>query len=49
VENLRGIGNFLRHEYDRIEPDIVWQIASEGLVPLRTAVETMLSEMGRRE
>jgi len=47
--NIRGIGNLLRHEYDRIEPDIVWQIASEGLVPLRTAVETMLSEMGRRE
>jgi uncharacterized protein with HEPN domain len=21
--NIRGVGNFLRHEYDRIEPDIL--------------------------
>jgi len=44
-KNIRGIGNFLRHEYDRLEPDILWQIASEGLIPLKAAVRSMLAEL----
>jgi uncharacterized protein with HEPN domain len=42
--NIRGIGNLLRHEYDRIEQDIIWQIASEGLAPLKRAVQAMLAK-----
>ena len=48
-KNIRGIGNFLRHEYDKLEPDILWQIASEGLNPLKAAIRAMLAQLRRAE
>lgn len=39
---LRGLGNFLRHEYDRIESDRVWFMVERDLAPLKTAAAQAL-------
>lgn len=38
---IAAIGNVLRHEYDRIDPDIVWSVVVSDLQPLRSAVEAV--------
>jgi uncharacterized protein with HEPN domain len=36
---IRGIGNVLRHEYDGVDPSIVWRIIDSGdLAALKAAV-----------
>ena len=42
---LRGIGNFLRHEYDRIEIVSVWLTIEDDLAPLKAAVEAALKQL----
>jgi uncharacterized protein with HEPN domain len=37
--NIMAIGNKLRHEYHRIDPDIIWEIAERHLGELRPAIE----------
>jgi uncharacterized protein with HEPN domain len=39
---LRGLGNFLRHEYDRVDPDRVWLMVERDLPTLKIAVEAAL-------
>ncbi len=41
----RGLGNFLRHEYDRIERDRPWFMVERDLAPLKAAVEQALQRM----
>ena len=36
--DVRAIGNVLRHQYDAVDPAIVWQIVETDLEPLRAAV-----------
>lgn len=36
--SIRGMGNILRHEYHRIADDIIWNVATHDLPPLRTAL-----------
>jgi uncharacterized protein with HEPN domain len=36
--NIRGIGNWLRHQYDHIDVDSIWQTVTEDLPPLESAV-----------
>jgi uncharacterized protein with HEPN domain len=43
--NIITIGNKLRHEYQRIDPDIVWEIAHKHLNDLRPTVEAMIAEL----
>ncbi len=40
--DIRTIGNLLRHEYWRIDPDIIWAVVADDLPPLRAAVEDLL-------
>ena len=40
--NIRGIGNFLRHEYDRVDLDTVWHTVTDHLPPLKASVTTAL-------
>lgn len=40
---IRGLGNRLRHEYDRIEPAIIWKIVTVALPLLRRACEEALT------
>lgn len=42
---IRGLGNRLRHEYDRIEPAIIWKIVTVDLPPLRRACEEAVIRM----
>jgi uncharacterized protein with HEPN domain len=35
--NIRGIGNWLRHQYDRVDVETVWNTVSDDLPPLRGA------------
>jgi uncharacterized protein with HEPN domain len=43
---VRAIGNVLRHEYDRVEPAMIWRIVEKDLVPLRRAVEKAIRILG---
>ena len=45
---IRAVGNILRHEYDRIDPDVIWRIVSEDLNSLKKAVESSLNKLRRQ-
>ena len=38
---IAGIGNVLRHDYQRVEPLIIWNIVDAHLGPLEQAIKTM--------
>ena len=40
--NIRGIGNFLRHEYDRVDLETVWHTVTDHLPPLKASVTAAL-------
>ncbi len=42
---IRGFGNFLRHEYDGIELELLWVMVQRDLPPLRAAVESALAKL----
>ena len=42
---IRAIGNVLRHDYDRIDPEIIWRIISTELSSLKSAVEAALNKL----
>lgn len=42
---IRGIGNFLRHEYHRLDTSLLWDIASNKLPPMRPVVVRMLEDL----
>jgi uncharacterized protein with HEPN domain len=42
---IKAIGNILRHEYQRVDAEAVWQTATMDLDSLRLAVETMRQEI----
>lgn len=44
--NIKAIGNVLRHDYQRIDPDIVWKIATVQLAELAPIVRGILAETG---
>lgn len=41
--NIRGIGNWLRHEYDRVNLETVWHTLTDYLPPLKAAVLSALA------
>jgi uncharacterized protein with HEPN domain len=41
--NIRGIGNWLRHRYERVELAIVWKTLQEDLPPLKAAAPRALA------
>jgi uncharacterized protein with HEPN domain len=43
-KNLRGMGNWLRHGYDKVAPDIVWDVASEKIPRLAADCQRVLKE-----
>lgn len=42
--NIISIGHKLRHEYHRVDPEIIWDIVQNHLLPLRDAVELLLAD-----
>jgi uncharacterized protein with HEPN domain len=45
-DDVRGMGDILRHKYDRVDDDLVWTTISEKLSPLR---EAAAREIARRK
>ena len=41
---IRGMGNWLRHQYDRVDLDTVWRTVINDLPSLRRAVESGLGK-----
>jgi len=42
-KNIRGIGNWLRHQYDRVDPSLIWQTVERDLPPLKLAIGKTLA------
>jgi uncharacterized protein with HEPN domain len=40
-KDIAGIGNVMRHDYDNVRDDIIWDIVEKHLGPLTDAVEQM--------
>jgi uncharacterized protein with HEPN domain len=41
--NIRGIGNWLRHQYERVDVETVWNTVGDHLPPLKAAVQAALN------
>jgi uncharacterized protein with HEPN domain len=41
--DMRGMGNWLRHQYERIELPVIWETVTEDLPALKSAVLRALS------
>jgi uncharacterized protein with HEPN domain len=46
--NVRAPGNFLRHEYDRVDAERVWLMIEDDLGPLKAATQRALERAGCR-
>lgn len=44
---IRAVGNVLRHEYDRVNPVVIWSIVSEDLPRLKIAIHKALDRLRR--
>ncbi len=42
---IAGIGNVLRHEYERVDPQTMWEIATVRLPELEKVIKQMLAEL----
>jgi uncharacterized protein with HEPN domain len=40
-----GIGNVIRHDYDEIDDRVMWDTATQKLLPLKEAVERILRDI----
>ena len=43
-KKIHGLGNMLRHEYRRIDPDILWSVVTDYLGDLDRAVAALLEQ-----
>ncbi len=46
-QDIRGIGNWLRHQYDRVDAEIIWNTIQDDLPPLMASVEKALAQPGQ--
>jgi uncharacterized protein with HEPN domain len=44
-----GLGNVLRHEYDRVESIRIWYVVQDDLPPLKSAVQAALRKLQENE
>jgi uncharacterized protein with HEPN domain len=42
-ENIRGLGNWLRHQYDRVDLETVWRTVRDDLPALKAGVVRALT------
>jgi uncharacterized protein with HEPN domain len=47
--NLRALGNFLRHDYDRVDAARLWVTIEDDLGPLRAATGRALERLRQEE
>jgi uncharacterized protein with HEPN domain len=48
-KDIHGLGNVLRHEYRRVDSDVLWSIVMEDLTDLDRAAEILLAEEPERD
>jgi uncharacterized protein with HEPN domain len=46
---ISGLGNVLRHEYDRVERIRLWYVVQDDLPPVKTAVQSALQNLKEAE
>jgi uncharacterized protein with HEPN domain len=44
-QDIAGIGNILRHEYQRVDSQIIWKAAKDDLPPLKEALLMMKASL----
>lgn len=44
-KSIRNLGNFLRHEYDSLEVEVLWSICTKELEPLESACRDALAKL----
>jgi len=42
---VADFGNVLRHAYFHVDPEVVWEIATTHIIPLRKALTSMLDKL----
>jgi len=42
---IRGIGNILRHRYERVETEVLWQVVIRSLPQLAPVIERMIHDL----
>jgi uncharacterized protein with HEPN domain len=47
--DIRSVGNVLRHEYDTVNPDIIWHIIRNDLGPLWQAVDSAIVTLREKD
>ena len=47
--DIRGIGNQLRHAYERIDRSAIWNTVTDDLPPLKAALLTIVADSGPGE
>jgi uncharacterized protein with HEPN domain len=45
--DIRGIGNWLRHQYDFVDVETIWNTVQDDLPPLKAAVARALERAGK--
>jgi uncharacterized protein with HEPN domain len=45
--DIRSIGNIIRHEYHRVDPDVIWAVVMDDLPALKSAVQNLLKHLER--
>jgi len=43
-QDIRGIGNHIRHAYERIDLETIWTAITDNLPPLKAAVQHALNQ-----
>jgi uncharacterized protein with HEPN domain len=46
---IRGMGNRLRHAYDRVDVDILWRTAANRVPELAAAARQALAQLERQQ
>ena len=44
-QKIISIGNFIRHEYEKIDPEVMWEIATVHLPALEPTIRRMLADL----
>lgn len=47
--DIRGLGNWLRHQYDRVDLETIWHTVTVDLPPLKAAVTLALQRLSAPE
>ena len=43
--DIRALGNVIRHEYDAVDPEAIWKIVEDDLLPLEKAVQAAIEKI----